>query len=922
MTPERRQQVQAICDAVIDCAPEERSARLEALCAGDDQLKRDVAAMTADATRLGARSEGSVPGWMPETIGSYRILRLVGEGGMGVVYEAQQSQPQRTVALKVIKPGLASPEILRRFRLESQALGRLQHPGIAQIYEAGTADSGFGPQSYFAMEFICGETLREHAESRHLNARARLDIVARICDGVEHAHQRGLIHRDLKPGNILVDAAGHPKILDFGVAHLTDKDAHATQQTALGQLVGTLAYMSPEQVLADPLELDTRCDVYALGVILYELLAGQLPYTISGNLHEATQTILEVDPPRLGSISRFYRGDVETIVAKALDKDKTRRYGSAAALADDIRRYLADQPVLARPTTASYQVRKFARRHKALVGALIAVFAVLMAGVAASTWQAMRANSERDRAVREKERADTEADTAKAVIDFLKNDLLVQAAPAAQSRPDVKPDPDLKVRTALDRAAARIEGKFSRQPAVEASIRQTLGETYRELGLYPEAERELTRAVEMRTRVLGAEHPDSLRSLSVLGTLYRFQGKIADAESVLTRLLDVHRRVYGDSHKETLDLTNELALLYIEQGKFAQAEPFAKAALEGGLRIEGSDSAAAASLINNLGLVYWNQGKYDKAEELYTKALDIRHRVQGEEHPETMITLNNLAVLYSSQGKYASAGQFHTRLLEVRRRVLGPEHPDVLFSMHSLADTYLREGKYSEGEALNEKLQEMQRRVLGETHPLSLLTLYQRGIFYRVRENYQQSDAIYTRVLQIRRRVMGDKHPETVRAMIGLAINAMMQGRYEEAEPRMLNCLNLWRASLGPDHPETGLALSLLGETRLRSHKYREAEPVLREALQSQEKANATVWQRFNLQSLLGESLSGQKQYAEAEPLLISGYEGMVAREDRMPAYNRVFLTRARERIVRLYQAWGKVDRAADWTAAVPKAKS
>jgi WD40 repeat protein/predicted Ser/Thr protein kinase len=381
-------------------------------------------------------------------LGHYKISRLIGEGGMGAVYEAEQDQPRRTVALKVIRPGLASPQLIRRFEQESQALGRLQHVGIAQIYEAGTADTGFGPQPYFAMEFIRGKTLMEYAAERKLHFRERLDIMAKVAEAVHHAHQRGLIHRDLKPGNILVDEAGQPKILDFGVARATDSDSQATMQTDIGQLVGTLAYMSPEQVVADPLELDTRSDVYALGVILYELLADRMPYTISKKLHETIQTIREQDAARLSSVNRNFRGDIETIVAKALEKDKVRRYGSAAEFAADIGRYLKDEPIIARPPSAAYQLQKFARRHTALVVGFAAVLVVLVAGVVTSTWQASvarrernlarvaeqtarsaellatneqkravtaegQARQERDRAVSEQSRADTEAETAR-----------------------------------------------------------------------------------------------------------------------------------------------------------------------------------------------------------------------------------------------------------------------------------------------------------------------------------------------------------------------------------------------------------------------------------------------------------------------------------------------------------------------------
>ena len=349
-------------------------------------------------------------------IGRYRILRLIGEGGMGAVYEAEQDHPRRTVALKIIKSGMASPELLRRFEQESQALGRLQHPGIAQIYEAGTVDTGFGPQPYFAMEFIRGQSPREYAEANHLNARDRLQMMVKICDAVHHAHQRGLIHRDLKPGNILVDETGQPKILDFGVARVTDSDSRATQQTDMGQLIGTLAYMSPEQALADPLDIDTRSDVYSLGVILYELLSGRLPYTISKKVHEAIQAIREEDPARLSTSNRTFRGDIETIVAKALEKERERRYASAAEMAADIQRYLNDEPIIARRPSASYQLQKFARRNKAFVTGVAAVFVVLVVGLAAFAWQAAVAGKERDRALKAEGRAnDNEQEATQAL---------------------------------------------------------------------------------------------------------------------------------------------------------------------------------------------------------------------------------------------------------------------------------------------------------------------------------------------------------------------------------------------------------------------------------------------------------------------------------------------------------------------------
>lgn len=554
MNAERWRKIEQLYHSALERETSQREDFIQRACGEDESLLQEVRSLLAQSEAQGsfleapaldiaaravamAATEAGGPvktteRLLPATIGRYRIVGLLGEGGMGTVYEAEQEQPRRIVALKVIKPGYATPEHLWRFEHESKALGRLQHPGIAQIYEASAADTAFGRQPYFAMELIRGQPLLAYAKAHALNTRQCLALMVKICDAVQHAHQRGLIHRDLKPGNIVVDETGQPKILDFGVARLTGSDEQQTRQTSLGQIMGTLAYMSPEQTLADPQEVDTRSDVYSLGVILYQLLSGRMPYDISHRpLPQAVHAIREEDPTSLGSISRNYRGDIETIAGKALEKNKTRRYASAADLAADIQRYLAEEPIAARPPSTAYQLQKFARRHRALVAGVAAVFVVLAGGIIASTSQAIRANRagqaalverdralqaeartrverdraaaaeqsakrerdlalkaqeeatrERNRALTEKQRADDEAATAKAVNSFLQQDLLEQASARKQARRDSKPDPDLKVRTALERAAAGIAGKFEKQPLVEASIRQTIGMTYRDLG--------------------------------------------------------------------------------------------------------------------------------------------------------------------------------------------------------------------------------------------------------------------------------------------------------------------------------------------------------------------------------------------------------------------------------------------------------
>jgi tetratricopeptide (TPR) repeat protein/predicted Ser/Thr protein kinase len=425
MTEWHGDRVEALFGQAADLPPQEQRALLDAACAGDPALRAAVERLLADDARL--RTDGGpatflisplvreprTPPTSPEAdagpalppqVGRYRVLRLLGEGGMGAVYEAEQDSPRRPVALKVIRPGLVGPAALRRFAREAQILGLLHHPGIAAIYEAGLAEDG---QPFFAMELVRGVPLDEYAGRHGLDDAARLGLLARVCDAVQHAHEHGVVHRDLKPSNVLVDETGQPKVLDFGVARGLDDALRATTaHTRTGQIVGTPSYMSPEQVAADP-DLDRRSDVYTLGVILYELLAGRPPYPLEGlPLAEAVRVIREREPARLGALDRRLRGDVETIVAKALEKDRERRYPSAGELAADIRRHLNNEPILARPPSALYQLGKFARRHKALVGTTAAFLGLLLGGGAVTAWQAVRlARADRDQAVQQARRS-------------------------------------------------------------------------------------------------------------------------------------------------------------------------------------------------------------------------------------------------------------------------------------------------------------------------------------------------------------------------------------------------------------------------------------------------------------------------------------------------------------------------------------
>ena len=763
---------------------------------------------------------------LPTTIGRYRIIRVLGEGGMGTVFEAEQDQPRRRVALKVIRAPWASPQMLLRFQQESQALGWLHHSGIAQIYEAGSAETPSGRLPFFAMELIQGLPLTQYADRHHLDIRRRLALMIQVCDAVEHAHQRGIIHRDLKPGNILVDETGQPKILDFGLARITDSDAEVTRQTDVGQVLGTLAYMSPEQVLADPTALDTRSDVYALGVILYQLLANKLPYALSRQLHEATRTIQETDPSPLSSINRVYRGDIDTIVAKALEKDKARRYQSAVDLAGDIRRYLDDLPITAKPASASYQLRKFARRHKAIVSGVAAVFVVLIAGVIVSTWEAVRAR-------RARIEAEQQSEIARAVNDFLQKDLLAQASAYNQS----KPDPDMKVRTALDRAAQNIGGKFDQQPAVESAIRETVGTTYTDLGLYAEGRKQIERAVELDKIVWGPENQKTIQAMLHLADTEELGGQYADAETLATQTLELSRRVLGPGNMLTLRTMNRITSICDEMGKYSEGEALGTQAVEISRRVNGPEAIETLDSMYFLAIMYYEQDKFAQAQDLDSQVLEIRRRVLGPDHPDTLNVMNNLAAAYASEKKYSEAIALNRQLIESRTRVLGAEHPDTLDAMVNLAFDYRGEKKPAEAEAIDRQILEIQKRVLGPEHPSTLRSMQNLANDIRAQGHLAEAQAIDSQTFEIRRRVLGPENPDTLWSMNNLAYDYNRAHRYQEAAALDAKTAELRAHVLGPDHPLTVQSLSSAAGEYETLGNYAQAESVLRKLCAAQPKS-------------------------------------------------------------------------------------
>jgi eukaryotic-like serine/threonine-protein kinase len=864
------------------------------------------------------------------TIGPYRLVHLVGAGGMGDVWLAEQTEPvRRQVAIKIIKAGMDTAQVVARFELERQALALMEHSSIARVLDAGATPQG---RPYFVMEYVRGEPLTDYCVKHRLSIGARLDLFAQVCDAVQHAHQKGIIHRDLKPSNVLVALQQDrpiPKIIDFGVAKATAQPLiDASFRTRLGAVIGTPEYMSPEQAEMSGLDVDTRTDVYALGVILYELMTDTLPFDArtlrTKGLDDVRRTIREVDPPRPSErvlsasaatsqeraensrLATRLKRDLDWITMMALEKDRTRRYQTAHELALDVRRHLSGEAVIAAPPSTAYRFRKFVHRHRAGVAAtaFLALFAA--ASLTAIGFQAHRISEERDRANRE-------ASTAKAVTAFLQDDLLAQASAEGQATPGTAPDPNLTVRAALDRAAERLVGKFSAEPLVAASLHSTIGDAYKNLGLYAQAEPHLEAAVDLRRRTLGEADRETLIATSSLGDLYRLEGEYEKAEEVLKNVMSVGRRVLGEDDVATQRAINNLGIVYRYLGRYDDAEPLYISSLEHARRTRGNQDIETLTSMNNLGMLYQLEGRPEAADKLFVPAIDLSTTALGKEHPVTVTLMNNLALSYSRQGRYAEAERLYLVVLDFAKRVWGEQHPNTLTTMANLASVYTGQGRYAEAEPLLESAEAIGRITQGDEHPNTLLSRKKLADLYTAEGKYVEANALSSAVLEARRRVLGEEHPATLESMAGSADILLKEHKAPEAETLLASALASRRRVLGTAHPDTRATMAALASAVMAQQKYADAEQPLREALQGYEQAAPDDWLKYACQSMLGASLAGQAHYAEAEPFALSGYRGLIRLQDRIPADRRDVAAEAGRRIVELYREWGKPEKVAEW---------
>ncbi len=799
--------------SAVGLTTEKRVSFLTEQCGDDVALRTFVEELLAhDATGMGdflckpaftAGQDGTAgaDGEMPEHIGHYEIVGVLGTGGMGVVYEARQEHPQRTVALKVVRSGLPTTSTLRRFQHEAEMLGQLQHPGIACIYEAGMAGIGsdggvFGQRPFFAMELIRGKPLNLYAADNALDTRERLRLIAKVCDAMEHAHQEGVIHRDLKPGNILVDDGGQPKVLDFGVARATDAGVMTvTTQTGAGQLLGTVLYMSPEQVTGNSKQIDERSDVYALGVILYELLCGRPPHDVRDrSVPEAARIIRDEEPSRLSLIDTSFCGDIETIVAKACEKAKGRRYQSAAEFAADLRRHLRDEPIVARPPSRLYQLGKFTKRHKGLMAGLSTAFLAMTVGLIGTTWGVLEAARQRDEAI-------AASNEAKAVSRFLREML-------ASVDPEQAQGETVTVREVLDEASRSLEDSLADHPRVRAAIHETIGVTYQSLGEYEDAEPHLRTALELRRVSVGAHSVEVASNLNDLATLLYMKGDYEQAESLFREALQMRRSLLGFRHKDVATTLNDLGALLYAIRDIDGAEQLLSEALSVRRAVHQGDSADLVTSLSNVASIVEIQGDVVAAEPLYREALAMAQRLHGDEHRDVAYVQNNLARLLESKGDYEDAERFYRATLATRRKLLGDDHPEVATVLNNVANFHRLRGNLAKAESLAGEGLRIRRAALSASHPHLARSLRLLGQIALQRERPSEAETYLRECLEIRQEQLPEDHYLIADTESALGESIAKQGRLAEAKPLLLESYEPVRDKYGPKGTRTIAALN------------------------------------------------------------------------------------------------------------------
>jgi eukaryotic-like serine/threonine-protein kinase len=754
---------------------------------------------------------------------------------MGQVWLAEQKQPvRRRVALKLIKVGMDTREVVARFESERQALALMDHPAIAKVFDAGSTPEG---RPYFVMEFVSGLPITDYCDRHKLTMRERMELFILVCEGVQHAHQKAIIHRDLKPTNILVtevDGKPVPRIIDFGVAKATSQQLNAeAMYTRAGAIVGTPGYMSPEQADSGGEDIDTRSDVYSLGVVFYELLVGALPIEFAKLAYdEMLRRLRETDAPKpstrvrtLGqtsltnaqnrgvdavALTRQLRGDADAIALKALEKDRKRRYASPADLAADIGRYLRNEPVTAHAPSLPYRARKYVRRHTLGVGLVSAIVLLLVGLAIAQTIELRRIRQERDRADR--------------ITEFMTN--MFKVSDPSHSRGN-----DVRVREILDKASSQVLSGLDKDPLDQARLMGVMGDVYRNLGLYPQAESLLRRALASQTKLLGDKNEDTLKSMSSLAGLLREESRTAEAEKLSRQTLDLRRSTLGPEARGTVESMGQLGLILNDEGHYPEAEAVEREGLAIASRKFGTNDPITVSAASNLAIDLAYEGKFAQAEEQFRSALQMDRETLGADDPKTIAAEINVGAILLQEDKYPQAEELMRGLLDRERRVLGPEHPTTLLTMGNLGLVLSQEKREAEAEQLFRETLAIKQKKLGPEHRSTLVTAGNLADVLREEGKLADAETLTRETLPIERRTLGNDHSDTQETVLTLGQLLTAQGHYAEAESLLREAYDTQVRILGRDHSHTAEAAYNLGALYAAEGKKEEAVAQLTNAV-------------------------------------------------------------------------------------------
>lgn len=871
---------------------EERAAFLDRVCAGKEALRQKVEALLGSNDRAGSFLEqpptgaisarratvaaGEKPG---DQIGRYKLIEPLGEGGCGVVFMAEQEQPvRRQVALKIIKPGMDSRSVIARFEAERQALALMDHPNIAKIFDAGTTESG---RPFFVMELVRGPKITDYCDQNSLTTEERLGLFAQVCRAVQHAHQKGVIHRDIKPSNILVAKTGEgtalPVVIDFGIAKATANQRLADQTifTAVEMLIGTPAYMSPEQAELGGTDVDTRTDIYSLGVLLYELLTGFTPFDgkalMKSGLDEIRRVIREREPARPSTrlstmtageltiaaqrrhsapphLIRSVRGDLDWIVMKALEKERSRRYDTANGLALDVERHLANEAIWARPPSKLYRLRKTALRNKVLFASVGIIASVLVGSLIAVSFALAR---EKKASVKSQQ-----------VTKFLEAMLNGVGPSVARGRDTAM------LREILDETAERIGKEMANQPEVEAELLSIIAKLYEEIANARKGEELARRALDIRLKHFGPDSLEAAASMNLLGHMFMVQRKLPEAEKAHSAALVIRKRRLGDENADTATSLNRLSGVYRDQRKLIEAEAMAREALRVRRKLLGNEHVDVAGSLRNLCLIHGYAGRWAEAEEIARDVLAIRRKTLGNEDPRVASALEDLAWVLNPLKKFKEAQAVEAEALVMRQKLLGDAHPDVPRTLNALGQLLGNQGDLQAASGVLKAVLTMQRKLLGDDSSATLETYSSLAKVLQREGKRTEAEAVWREALARGSNAWADIHTERLYAMRGLGESLESQGKWPEAEEVWRESLLRWRKKEGIEGQQSMYTLRKLGLALKAAQKWPEAESVFREALNiSRKKGDEDSEALVDLERMV-RALTAQKKFVEAKQLL------------------------------------------------------